>query len=58
MLVLLRLQAIALGAEGWGNQPSNRYQSYPSGALAVLEDVDYTAIAFAWSTDRVQCSPV
>jgi hypothetical protein len=27
----------ALGAEGWRSQVSNRYQSYPSGRLAVLE---------------------
>lgn len=45
------LQAIVLGAEGWGNRPSNRYQSYPSGALAVLEDVDYNVIAFLCLVD-------
>lgn len=38
-------------AEGWGNRPSKRYQSYPSGALAVLEDVDYNVIAFLCLVD-------
>lgn len=36
-LLLLQQWATALGAEGWRNRLSNRYQSYPSERLAVLE---------------------
>lgn len=41
LLLLVLLQAMRWGLTRWGNQLSNRYQSYPWGALAVLEEAGY-----------------
>lgn len=37
LLLLLLLRAAGWGLSGWRNRLSNRYQSYPSEKLAVLE---------------------